>query len=175
MIHPIVEVIVEIAAAGLSGSLKISKVEQESHCLFWIWEFVLFHCFDERAFRLLEFLLADGGLLISENSFSNQVSNAPNDLELAERIVSENGISVLEMNKVVPPSVRVDRRGADRMDGRRLDLQPSLAHSARTSNIISTFGEPMIEYSRKFSPDAVAKRFKSMNEWFVANAWRKRH
>ncbi|HEY2866895.1 MAG TPA: DUF4388 domain-containing protein, partial [Pyrinomonadaceae bacterium] len=163
--HPIVEVIVEIAAARLSGSLKISSANKKAIVYFGS-GIVLFTVSNERAFRLLEFLLADGAV---DRQFLNEVSNAPNDLELAERIVSAKRLSVLEMNKVV-------RRQCESIVAALIEWTEGgwtySPHSRLRSDIEHNLDvrRPMIEYSRKFSPDAVAKRFKSMNEWFVANA-----
>jgi curved DNA-binding protein CbpA len=163
-IHPIAELIAEIACARLNGSLKVSSGDKKAIVYFESGA-IKFAVSNERVFRLPEILLAAG---VIDRKFLHERSNVNNDLELAEHVISANRLSASDMKDVV--SRQCESIIASLIEWTEGEWTYS-PHSRVRSDIEYNFDirRSLIEYSRRLSSDAIVVRFKSMNEWFIAN------
>ncbi|MFL6375241.1 MAG: DUF4388 domain-containing protein [Pyrinomonadaceae bacterium] len=163
--HPFAEVLAEIAHAELSGSLRVSASEKKTVVYFRAGRLV-FAASNARSCRLYELVLAKGKVDRSELSRLPDVSN---DFELSaylqERgVLTKEGVEDLfkeQISAIVSDALSWH------------DGEWTFSHLARARDGLDfkiKTDELLVRYSRSLTPDAVLKRFRSLDEKFERSA-----
>ena len=159
--HPFAEVLVEIAHARLSGSLRLDAKEKKSVVYFRNGE-IVFAASNSRSLRLYELLLAKGNLSPPDLA---RVPNFANDFELAAFLEDRGFLSKTKTEDLFKEQVTtivVDALGWT-------DGEWTFSHLARARDGLDVHVraiELLVDYSRALPANEVLKRFRSLDEKF---------
>lgn len=160
--HPLAELLVEIAHAGLDGSLRLSSGEQKV-IVYFNKGTVVFAISNARAFRLFDILLRekkiDQQFLAANPSFTN-------DLEFARTLIAKRLFTPEGMKEVFAQQVADILKAAVRWTTGDWTFSP-LARLKESIRYEVDVNAILLEYVRTLSAEYVLKRFKSVAESFT--------
>ncbi len=159
--HPFAEVLVEIAQARLSGSLRI-EAKQRKSIIYFREGRVVFAVSNARTVRLYELLFAKGRLTKADLV---DVPNFANDFELAAFLEDKDLLKKEEVQQLF-----VDQITAILVDALTwTEGEWAFNHLARARDGLDfqiKTSEVLADYSRALPADQMLKRFRSLNEKF---------
>lgn len=162
--HSLAELIIEIAHARLTGSLRLSGEAQKTVVYFDAGE-VVFAVSNARAFRLFEILLQEN------KTTKEQLMNFPdftNDFLLGQNLIREKLFTKSEIDRFFVRQIQDILRNNFEWQEGEWNFSPLV----RVRGDIRFKIESrilLIEYARQLSNEAAAKRFKDLREFFSLN------
>jgi curved DNA-binding protein CbpA len=160
--HPFAEILVEIAQAELSGSIRTSDGEKKCVVYFRAGR-IVFAASNQRSDRMFAILLKRG--VIKKDDLAN-IPNFANDFELTGLLVERSVITKEESDRVF----------AGQIEAIVVDIltwangEWSFSPLARLREGLSFNVDPvshLMNYSRCMSEEAIFKRFRSLGEMFA--------
>jgi len=162
--HPFAELLVEIDQAKLSGSLRLSLGDKKTVVYIRDGE-VVYAVSNARVFRLFSVLLESGKI---NNNLLVRFPNFANDMEFAAFLIDQSILTKEEIYTATVDQIRkiiIDSLvwpDAEWVFSPLARLRSDLIYDADIYNVL-------IEYGRCIPPEKIFRRFKSVNETFVAN------
>lgn len=159
---PLAELLVEISQVRLNGSLRLSCESQKAVVYFDAGE-VVFAVSNARAFRLSEILLRDNKLTKEQ---LQKFSDAANDLLLGQSLIKDNLLSKPEVERLFTNQIEAVLTNAFEW----LEGDWTFSPLVRVKGDIRFKIEPnqlLIKHARNLTDEAVAERFKNLNEVFL--------
>ncbi|MFT3746220.1 MAG: DnaJ domain-containing protein [Pyrinomonadaceae bacterium] len=159
--HPFPELLVEIAQAGLTGSMRVEKNETKCVVYFKAGQLV-FAVSNARSTRIFDILLRNGKLRKEDLV---QIPNFSNDFELIKFLVGKSILTDAESDQLFTEQIRgVILEIMEWSDG-SWSFSP-LARIKESLAFEINVKPELIAYSRRMSADAVLNRFRTMDETF---------
>ena len=158
--YPIAEVILEIAQAGLTGSLRTQQKDAKA-VIYFRDGGTIYAVSNERKFRLVEMLAMEGNFAI-DSLRGKQIAN---DLELVDAIVESGTLSKTEVERTVASQGEMIIRSLLNWCDGEWTFSPHARLKAGIEFPIDT-GRILIDYARQVGEDFAAKRIQNPNEWF---------
>ena len=162
--HPFAELLVEIAQAKLSGSLRLARGEKKTIVYIRNGE-VVYAVSNARAFRLFSVLIESGRI---DSGLLTRFPNFASDIEFAAFMV-QKGILTKEVIDAAAVTqikqIMIDALvwpAAEWVFSPLARLRDDLVYEAGIYNML-------IEYGRCIPPEKIFERFKSVNEQFTPN------
>ncbi|MEQ1604913.1 MAG: DnaJ domain-containing protein [Pyrinomonadaceae bacterium] len=159
--HPFAELLVEIAQAGLHGSLRVAKNETKCVVYFKAGQ-VVFAVSNARSTRLFDVLLRKGKL---KKDDLVQIPNFSNDFEFTKFLVEKNTLAKAECDLLFIDQIR----------GIVLDMMTwsdgewcfsPLARIREGLSFEIDMAAHLMKYSRSLSKDVIRNRFRTLDETF---------
>ncbi len=158
---PLAELLVEISQARLNGSLRLNSELQKAVVYFDAGE-VVFAASNARAFRLFEILLREGKIAKEQLL---KFSDLTNDFLLGQNLIKENLFSKREVDAIFAGQIEAVLTNAFEW----LEGDWSFSPLVRVKGDIRfkvNLKQSLIKYARSLSDEAVAGRFKNLQEVF---------
>lgn len=162
--HPFAELLVEAAAAKLSGSFRISNESNKVVVYFRNGE-IVFAVSNSRQHRLFEQLLETGKV---QKEQLKDFPNFTNDLEFAQQLAQKEILSKenldAEFSRQIEEILKtlIDWKAGEWAFSPLARIRENIAFTIDSAKIL-------MEYARNLSTDDVFKRFKSVEEMFEAH------
>lgn len=160
--HPFAELLTEIAAAKLAGSLRIERGDQKN-IVYFDQGTVVYAVSNARKFRLSEILVSEKPAV---KDFLAKTRNFPNDLEFANALKDKAVLTDDEIRTAFVQQIETILREILSWPDGNWTFSPL---SRLKSGIHSKPNVPALlaNYARSFSDNAISFRFKSMREMFA--------
>jgi curved DNA-binding protein CbpA len=162
--HPLAELLVEAAAARLSGSFRLVSHAQKAMIYLRGGE-IVFAASNAREHRLFQMLLASGKLRAAQ---INAIPNFANDQTLGDALLAQQLISPFDAHRIFTRQVEeIVKSAITWTEGEwtfsaLVRIKESINYKIETRKIL-------FEYARSLSPDKIVRRFRSFQETFGLN------
>ena len=161
--HSFAELLVEIAAAKLSGSARISRADQKLIAYFDDGA-VIFAVSNARRYRLFDVLLREGRI---DKELLGKTPNFANDIEVATVLKDTGKLTEDEVKELFEKQVSdILIEAMALADGEWTFSPLARLRSGIRTNI--DLGHMLLDHARSVSLEAVSLRFKSMEEKFAS-------
>lgn len=163
--HPFVELLVEAAHAGLSGSLRVA--DKEKKCVIYFKDGrVVFAVSNSRSTRLFDALLRRG--TITKDDLV-KIPNFSNDFELTKFLIEKSLLTKADSDRLFEDQIIGIITDILTWTDAEWNLSP-LARIREDLFFEIDLSSHLLNYSRTLSNDAVLSRFRSLDETFRRSA-----
>jgi len=162
-VHSFAELLVEIAAAKLSGSARISCGDRKL-IVYFDDGAVIFAVSNARRFRLFDVLLREGRI---DKELLSKTPNFANDIEFAAVLKEAGRLTESEVKELFERQVSEILTEAMALTDGEWAFSP-LARLRSGIRTTIDLGHMLLEHARNVSLDAISLRFKSMEEKFAS-------
>ncbi|HEX8249567.1 MAG TPA: DnaJ domain-containing protein [Pyrinomonadaceae bacterium] len=162
--HPLAELLVEAAAAHLSGSFRLGSHAQKAIIYLRNGE-IVFAVSNARQHRLFEMLLQSGRLNAAQIS---GIPNFSNDQALSEALLAQESLSESDIQRFFTRQVEEIVKSAIAWQEGEWAFS-ALVRIKESINYKIDLRKILFDYARTLSPDKIVRRFRSFQETFGAN------
>ncbi len=160
---PLAELLTEIGAVRLNGSLRLSHENQKIIVYFQNGE-IVYAVSNSRSSRLFDILLREKKI---DKKTLTEIPNFTSDLELAKELVEKNLFTKDEIDAIFSGQIKDILQDAIGWNSGRWIFSP-LARIREGIKFHINLPELLAEYARKLSGEKIFQRFRSVQESFVA-------
>ncbi|HEY0050319.1 MAG TPA: DUF4388 domain-containing protein, partial [Pyrinomonadaceae bacterium] len=162
--HPLAELLVEAAAAHLSGSFRLNSQAQKAIIYLRNGE-IVFAVSNARRFRLFEMILQSGKLKPEQIT---GIPNFTNDQALSEALLAQNSLSTFDIHRLFTRQVEGIVKSAIGWQEGEWTFS-ALVRIKESINYKIDAGKILFDYARALPPDKIVRRFRSFQETFGVN------
>lgn len=162
--HPLAELLVEAAAAHLSGSFRLNSQAQKAIIYLRNGE-IVFAVSNARQFRLFEMILQSGKLKPEQIT---GIPNFTNDQALSEALLAQNSLSAFDIHRLFTRQVEGIVKSAIGWQEGEWTFS-ALVRIKESINYKIDAAKILFDYARNLPPDKIVRRFRSFQETFGVN------
>ena len=159
--YPTAEILLEIAQAELSGSLRVEMGEQKA-VIYFVDGVSVYAVSNEKRFRLFKALL-DQGLIDKEYVAQNK--NLVSDLLLAEKIVADGRLSNEDLKRIISRLCQSVVSSVLTWSDGEWTFSPHTRLKSGVGYEVDLW-KLLMSYARDLAADVSASRLSNLNEWF---------